>query len=37
MIVTNVGCGMRWTLVTSSRVLCARTNGEAAYGEVVWS
>jgi hypothetical protein len=24
-------------VAASSRVFCARTNGEAAYGEVVWS
>jgi hypothetical protein len=36
-IVTKRWAGMRWTLATSSRAFGAWTNGEAAYGEVVWS
>src|SRR6476620_4669000 len=30
-IVTDVGCGMRWTRQ------CRKTNGAEAYGKIVWS
>jgi hypothetical protein len=37
-VVTDVGCGMRWTRQRQARWSnSARTNGAEAYGEVVWS
>jgi hypothetical protein len=35
-IVTDVGCGMRWTRQRQARANASRTNDADAYGEVVW-